>query len=69
MGGNIHDEQAGLRYSAGELFRRLSVTPSPGHPVLTHDVLGGAEILCLEGVRYFESLLPTYACASQKIGS
>jgi tetratricopeptide (TPR) repeat protein len=56
-GVSILDDQSNLNDSGCHLLRRLSVTPGPYRPILTHDDLGKAEILCLEGVRYFETLL------------
>jgi tetratricopeptide (TPR) repeat protein len=51
------DDQSKLNDSCRDLDRRLSVTPGPCRPILTHDDLGKAEIICLEGVKYFETLL------------
>jgi hypothetical protein len=67
--GRLLKDQPSLRNSGRELLRRLSMTPGIGRPILTHDDLGKAELLCLEGVRYFETLLSSESCARPKPGT
>lgn len=67
--GTTLDDQSSLRSSGTDLLRRLSLTTNPSRPILTYDDMGKAEILCLESVRYFDTLLSSYACARSTTGS
>lgn len=63
------DNHAVLWNSALESLQQLNATPSPHRPILTHDDIGKAEVVCLEIVKYFDTWTPFTTSAGPILGS